>query len=206
MQGPGPAHVVCHETDGKTHALCILPILGAVLIKNYSIYLMKQKMLHVFFLWILTYQSTLNICTLPKREAPPLLLPILLNTIIKINHRCKEFAILILHSHGFGNLVAWRHNLRLPPQSQSWDFCFTATKKVDHNDRVSVIRTKPCPWQGRTPSFGKKDTGPLPKIPPDMIWTFLFVCGVSTALQTPSRPHKKYWNFLHQPHKIVCWP
>jgi hypothetical protein len=98
----------------------------------------------MFFLKIAPYQSTPKILYIvkglkgtKKENLNTPTLPILSNSFfIKIDPCRIEFAMMIPCPHGFGNVVAWGHNLCLPLQSQNWEFdassgenCPTANKK-----------------------------------------------------------------------------
>jgi hypothetical protein len=95
-----------------------------------------MKKFHVFFLKIATYQSTPKNLYMYKGtkertktypNPPPLL--ILTNIFfIKIDPYGIEFAIIIPRPCGFGNIVAWGHKLRLPLQSQNWEFGASSSK------------------------------------------------------------------------------
>jgi hypothetical protein len=82
-------------------------LVGAVLIKNYSSFEKHVKKVPPVFLKISSYQSTpQNPSVRLSASSPPPSL-ILLNAIfIKIIPPGKEFAMMIPHSHGVGNVVA----------------------------------------------------------------------------------------------------
>ncbi len=125
--------------------------------KKYSSYCTKQKKSHVFFLRILTYQSTLNICTIQSKNHP-LPLPILLNTIIiKTDPHGKKIAMLIPRSDGFSNVGAQGHHLRMQLWSQKQGLCNPNGKKyatIHQKNRPQWYGfchpDQKCPWRGWT--------------------------------------------------------
>jgi hypothetical protein len=60
-------------------------------------------------------------------------LPILFNTIIiKIDPRCKEFAMVIPQAHGFGDAVTQGHHLHVLLYCQKPQVCNSQWRKFDH--------------------------------------------------------------------------
>jgi hypothetical protein len=130
-------------------------------------------------------------------------LPVLLNAImIEINPCGKQFAMLILCSHGFSNVVAWgitstyhykaKIVLCQVPAVKNMP---QPTKKLPHNGTISVIMTKRVlDEEGRRHSL-QKDSCPLAKTPPDMPCIFFCVCRVCRVIPNHRAPLQKYKQF-----------
>ncbi len=121
--------------------------LEAVLIKIYASLDKNEKSSMCFILKLLPIIVLQKICTYskePKKEwtelrenqnlpktyqhLPPL--PILSNSfLIKIDLCGIKFAMMIMHPHGFGNVVPWGHNLSAQLQSQNCEFAASGGKK-----------------------------------------------------------------------------
>ncbi len=168
----------------------------------------------MFFLRILTYQSTLKNHYSTKIDtgettSPPS--PIFLNAImIKIYPRDKEFAMLILRFYGFSDIVAWGHHLRVQLRSQNCALPGPHGKKYTTINQKTTARwhkfchhDQTCPWWGRALSLPSKR---LPSPSQDPSWHTLYLLLCLRFLHDASKPlHSVAFilTILCQPYAII---
>jgi hypothetical protein len=130
-------------------------------------------------------------------------LPVLLNAImIEINPHGEQFAMLILRSHGFSDVVAWGIT-NVYHYKAKIVLCHVPavkntpqpTKKLPHDGTISVIMTKRSLMRKDAITPFKKDCCSLAKTPPDTPFIFFCVCRVCRVLPNHRAPLQIYKQF-----------
>jgi hypothetical protein len=110
---------------------------------------------------------------------------------IKIDPCRIEFAMIIPSPHCFGKVRAWEHNLRLPLQSQNWEFGASSSEKCPSSTKKSASKMTKLPSPltvaslrnergQRPPTNGAH---PSPETPPNRGCTINHVGGLCWTVQ-----------------------